>query len=140
MDDTASNQNPPKDFNKLDLTQLQGFSFGTQWTQDKNAPREGRRDEHPRRGDSGTGDPKRDRRGFRKPAGPISEAAPGSAPVPGRDPRDNREGGGGGGGEFRGNRGEYRGGGGGGGPRRDGPGGGGGGGGEFRGGQRFAPR
>src|SRR5882757_10858276 len=47
MDDTASNENPPKGFNKIDLTQLQGFSFGTQWTQDKSAPREGRRDDRP---------------------------------------------------------------------------------------------
>ena len=30
MDDTPAKENPSKDFNKLDLSQLQGFSFGTQ--------------------------------------------------------------------------------------------------------------
>ena len=37
MDDTPAKENPPKDFNKLDLSQLQGFSFGTQWSQDKTS-------------------------------------------------------------------------------------------------------
>src|SRR6185369_10409873 len=37
MDDNAPKENPPADFNKLDLSQLQGFSFGTQWTQEKPA-------------------------------------------------------------------------------------------------------
>ena len=69
MDDTSATENPAPDFNKIDLTQLQGFSFGTQWTQDKADPsgkersRE-RREGPPREG----GDPRRDRRGFRKPA------------------------------------------------------------------------
>lgn len=128
MDDTPTNENPPKDFNKLDLTQLQSFSFGTQWTQDKPdtsgrpASREGRRDDRPRRdGPGGGGGPagefKRDRRSFRKPAGaPGSgpESAPtGEAPGVGGAPRPQ--------GEFRGGpRGDFRGG-----PRRDGPGGGG---------------
>jgi hypothetical protein len=40
MDDNAPKENPPGDFNKLDLSQLQGFSFGTQWTQEKPAPAE----------------------------------------------------------------------------------------------------
>jgi len=31
MDDQPPQENPPADFNKLDLSQLQGFSFGTQW-------------------------------------------------------------------------------------------------------------
>jgi hypothetical protein len=129
MDDNAPSENPPKDFNKLDLTQLQGFSFGTQWTQDKSSPREARRDDRPRRDDGerrpdGGGAPggeiRRDRRAFRKPAGPITDApAGGAAPArqdTGGAPRDTRDGGG-----FRGA------------PRRDfrgGPGGGG----EFRGG------
>src|SRR4051812_14078664 len=45
MEDNApqEKENPPADFNKLDLSQLQGFSFGTQWTQDpKSAPSERR--------------------------------------------------------------------------------------------------
>jgi hypothetical protein len=49
MDDPASNENPQKDFNKIDLAQLQGFSFGTQWTQDKGGSREPRRDDRPGR-------------------------------------------------------------------------------------------
>jgi hypothetical protein len=120
MDDSATNENPQKDFNKIDLTQLQGFSFGTQWTQDKSSPRDGRRDERPQRDDdrrrdgAGQGEFKRDRRSFRKPA--ASPADAGAPQSPGGDgaraePR----------GEFRGGprreRGEFRGG-----PRRDGAG------------------
>src|SRR5205814_756411 len=42
MDDNAPKEIPPADFNKLDLSQLQGFSFGTQWTQEKHsAPERG---------------------------------------------------------------------------------------------------
>ncbi|MES2694914.1 MAG: hypothetical protein V4773_15695 [Verrucomicrobiota bacterium] len=127
MDDNAPKENPPADFNKLDLTQLQGFSFGTQWTQEKpSAP--GRREDggDRRREGPGGGAPSRDRRSFRRPAGPGGDTGGGGAPV-------NREGGGGGGGErreFSGDRG----------PRRDGPGGPGGGpggpGGAYRGGPR----
>ena len=120
MDDTASKENPAKDFNKLDLNQLQGFSFGTQWTQDKSSPQEGRRDDRPRREDDRPrreggpqGGPKRDRREFRKPAGPVSDAPAAPTGEAGAVPR----------GEFRG------------GPRRDGPGGGGPRG-EYRGGPR----
>ncbi len=86
MDDTAPTENPPADFNKLDLTQLQGFSFGTQWSQDKTQPgggrpareprREGDRPFRPREGGPGDADGRRDRRGFRKPA-------PGDAPAGG---------------------------------------------------------
>lgn len=136
MDDPATNENPPKDFNKIDLTQLQGFSFGTQWTQDKS----GGRDQRPRREgegrEGGPGEIKRDRRGFKKPAGPMGDTpapvdggggqgAPGSGPQspdrrgPSRDrpdfrggPRRDGGGGGGGGGDPRFSRG-----GGGGGPR-----------------------
>lgn len=116
MDDPVTNENPPKDFNKIDLTQLQGFSFGTQWTQDKS----GGRDQRPRReGEGREGGPseiKRDRRGFKKPAGPVSDAPP---------PQDGGQGGPGAGqptdrrGPSR-DRPDFRGG-----PRRDGPGGGG---------------
>ena len=83
MDDPASNENPPKDFNKIDLTQLHGFSFGTQWTQDKSSPQD-RRDDRPRRDDDrrpGGGQPeaRRDRRAFRRPAGPGTAAPGGGA-------------------------------------------------------------
>lgn len=114
MDDPATNENPPKDFNKIDLTQLQGFSFGTQWTQDKS----GGRDQRPRRDgdprdtrDTAGGEIKRDRRGFKKPAGPVTDtpppadgAAPAGQPADRRGPSRDRP-------DFRG------------GPRRDGPGG-----------------
>lgn len=128
MDDNAPKENPPSDFNKLDLTQLQGFSFGTQWTQDKSSPadRQGRGEggDRPRRDDrreggAGPGGPdRRDRRTFRRPAGPGTDA-PAGAPA----------GGGGAGGErreFAGDRPPQRDGPGGnfrGAPRRDGPGG-----------------
>jgi hypothetical protein len=121
MDDNAPKENPPADFNKLDLSQLQSFSFGTQWTQDKSAPsdRRERRDEgeRPRREDrrEGSGPDRRDRRSFRRPAGPgggegggAGAGAGGGAPERREfsgDRRPRREGGGG----------EYRGG-----PRREG--------------------
>ena len=126
MSETPPNDKPAKDFNKIDLAQLQSFSFGTQWSQDKadaasgspGAPRESRRDDRPRRDGPGAGAP-RDRRGFRKPAGPSEGGAapsPGDAPASAA-PRERREGG------F-----DSRG------PRREGPGGGAPRG-EFRGGQ-----
>lgn len=127
MSETPPNDKPAKDFNKIDLAQLQSFSFGTQWSQDKADPsgnsggaREPRRDDRPRREGPGAGAP-RDRRGFRKPAGPGE--AGGTAPATGGEsgspaPREQRREGG-----F-----DSRG------PRRDGPGGAPGQG-EFRGGQ-----
>jgi hypothetical protein len=114
MEDDAPKENPPADFNKLDLSQLQGFSFGTQWTQDKASSRSGDdRGERPRRDDrrEGGGPGRPDRRAFRRPTGD----APGAAPAGG-------EGGGGErrefsqdrGGPRREPRGDFRGG-----PRRD---------------------
>jgi len=135
MSETPSNDKPAKDFNKIDLAQLQSFSFGTQWSQDKETsdnsggPRESRRDDRPRReGPSGgAGGAPRDRRGFRKPAGPGEG---GGAPAPTGDapsaaPRERREAGH----DSRG-------------PRREGPVSGGGGAprGDFRGGQQGGPR
>jgi hypothetical protein len=89
MDDNVLDGNPPKDFNKIDLTQLQGFSFGTQWTQDKSAPSDGsgHSSERPPRAREGRSDgpgggapDRRDRRAFRRPnAGPES---PGAGPAP----------------------------------------------------------
>jgi hypothetical protein len=74
MDDDASKEPPAADFNKLDLSQLQGFSFGTQWTQDKSSPSDRReRPDRPRRedrADSPGGAPdRRDRRAFQRPLG-----------------------------------------------------------------------
>ncbi|HEY5079757.1 MAG TPA: hypothetical protein VII43_07910, partial [Opitutaceae bacterium] len=73
MDDEESKETPTADFNKIDLSQLQGFSFGTQWAKDKEAPSDGReRSDRPHRDDRGGpgGAPdRRDRRAFRKPAG-----------------------------------------------------------------------
>ncbi len=74
MDDDASKANPTADFNKIDLSQLQGFSFGTSWAKDKEAPSQGRdHSERPHRDDRGAGPggapDRRDRRAFRKPAG-----------------------------------------------------------------------
>jgi hypothetical protein len=123
MDDSKP-ANEPNDqgLNKIDLSQLQTFNFGTQWTEVKPVSPGGRRerdydrgDRPPRRDDGGQGAPARDRRAFRKPAGPAPGGPGAGAPA--------------GGGEFaprRDDRGEPRGGGGGGrfdrgpgGPRRD---------------------
>jgi hypothetical protein len=125
MDDNAPKENPPADFNKLDLSQLQGFSFGTQWTQEKpSAPEQRDREggERPRREDRregpGGGAPdRRDRRTFRRPANPGGEGggqgAPAAAPAGGgagerRDFSGGRPRPQGGGGDYRG------------GPRREG--------------------
>ncbi len=133
MDDNAPKENPPADFNKLDLSQLQGFSFGTQWTQEKpSAPDQygrdqgGERSRRDDRRDGGGAPDRRDRRAFRRPAGPGEGGAPGG-PAGGGGP-------GGAGREFSGNRGPRPGGG----EFRGGAGGGGaaGGGGDYRGGPR----
>lgn len=121
MDDNAPKENPPAGFNKLDLSQLQGFSFGTQWTQDKSSPADQReRSERPHREErrehgapGGGGAPdRRDRRAFRKPVGTAADQAAHPAPAAiapegrsyGGDRGPRRDSGGG----------EYRGG-----PRRD---------------------
>jgi hypothetical protein len=125
MDDPAPQENPPADFNKLDLSQLQGFSFGTQWTQSKSSPAERRQSdpggERPRRDDrrdgpGGSAPDRRDRRPFHRPAGPGEGQGGGGVPVPAGGAPERREFSGGprprrdeGGGDYRG------------GPRRDGP-------------------
>ena len=93
MDDDASKENPPADFNKIDLSQLQGFSFGTQWAKDKDAPADGReRADRPHRDDRmgapGGAPDRRDRRAFRKPAG---DAPPGPAREPSGDRGPRRD-------------------------------------------------
>jgi hypothetical protein len=87
MDDSqpANEPNEPG-LNKIDLSQLQTFNFGTQWTEVKPVS-PGRRDRDNDRGDrpprrddgGGHGAPARDRRVFRKPAGPAP-GGPGAAP------------------------------------------------------------
>lgn len=80
MDDKDTQENPSSDFNKLDLNQLQDFSFGTQWTQDKSAPADKQQRSSRPRGDD-RGEPRRDRRSFRKPAGgPGGDGKGGGAP------------------------------------------------------------
>ena len=123
MEDDAPKENPPADFNKLDLTQLQGFSFGTQWTQDKSSSPSSRTDRYsgdrPRRDDRRDGGmpDRRDRRSFRRPAGEgPAPTGGGNPPAGGQERRDFS-----GGGPRREARGDFRGG-----PRRDfrgGPGG-----------------
>ncbi len=138
MDDSKPASEPNEQgLNKIDLSQLQTFNFGTQWTEVKPVSPGGRRerdfdrgDRPPRRDDGGGhGAPARDRRAFRKPAGPGGPGGPG--PAPGAPAREGQQQPGGGGGRF--DRGP-------GGPRRDFRGGGGGGGGGERfegGGQQF---
>jgi len=58
---------PAADLNKLDLSQLQGFSFGTKWESKPEEKREGRRGDNGGGGGfrrSAFGDNTRDRRGF----------------------------------------------------------------------------
>jgi hypothetical protein len=91
MDDTTpANEPNEQGLNKIDLSQLQTFNFGTQWTEVKPISPGGRRERDFDRGDrrdrreggggGGQGAPQmRDRRAFRKPAGP---AGGGAAPAP----------------------------------------------------------
>jgi len=83
MDETPEKETPAEGLNKIDLSQLQDFRFGTQWTEIKSVPggprREGERERGPRRdgGNRGEGrprgadggEPRRDRRVFRRPGG-----------------------------------------------------------------------
>jgi hypothetical protein len=105
MDDDAPKENPTADFNKIDLSQLQGFSFGTQWSTDKESPGGPQgRSERPRHDDRPSGPAgadRRDRRTFRKPVGgPVHTDAPrpdtqGQRPQGERGPRrDPSQGGG----------------------------------------------
>ena len=83
MDETPEKETPAEGLNKIDLSQLQDFRFGTQWTEIKSVPggprREGERERGPRRDGGGRGEgrprgadggePRRDRRVFRRPGG-----------------------------------------------------------------------
>ena len=93
MDDTTpANESSDQGLNKIDLSQLQSFNFGTQWTEvkpvspgrrdDDRGERRDRRDRREGGGPGGPGGPtgpQRDRRAFRKPMGAPS-GAPGGAP------------------------------------------------------------
>lgn len=94
MDDQKpANESNESGLNKIDLSQLQDFTFGTQWTEVKPVGPGGRRERdfdrgerRERRDDGGRGGPgaggaPRDRRGFRKPAGaPATPGEGGGAP------------------------------------------------------------
>ncbi|MBC8012006.1 MAG: hypothetical protein H7067_18125 [Burkholderiales bacterium] len=94
MDETTPPQTPESNsgLNKLDLSQLQGFSFGTSWSQDKgggapgSAPRgdrPDRRDDRPRReGGGGDAAVRRDRRDFKRPT-PAPATEGGAVPPAG---------------------------------------------------------
>ncbi len=132
MDDNAPQEkSQPADLNKIDLSALSSFSFGTSWVQDKSTPNERRSreggDDRPRREGGGGAPERRDRRSFNRPAGGPGPGAGAGAPSgyqggagPGGGAPERRE--------FQGERppyqrdgqgqGEFRGG-----PRRDGPGG-----------------
>lgn len=132
MDDQKpANEGNEQGLNKIDLSQLQSFTFGTQWTEVKQgAPHQRRDGDRPdrreRRDDGGAGAPARDRRTFRKPAGapagPGGDAGGGAGGAPaGQRSYGDRPGGGFGRGDFqrgdrppRGDGGGFRGG-----PRRD---------------------
>jgi hypothetical protein len=99
MDDAADKEHPPADFNKIDLSQLQGFSFGTQWTQDKSSPASGRdggdRPRRDERRDAYPGGPpnRKDRRSFQKPNGdlpPSGDRHPAAGRYEGGDDRGQR--------------------------------------------------
>jgi hypothetical protein len=73
-DQTPANESNDPGLNKIDLSQLQDFKFGTQWTEVKpvspgrrepgeRGPMRERRDDGPGR----PGEPRRDRRSFRRP-------------------------------------------------------------------------
>lgn len=79
--------------NKIDLSQLQSFTFGTQWTEIKPVGPGGRRERDDRGGErrdrrddgfrGAPGGAPRDRRGFRKPAGaPVGEGGPAAPAAP----------------------------------------------------------
>jgi hypothetical protein len=89
MDDTQpANESNDSGLNKIDLSPLQTFSFGTQWTEVKPVSpghRDSDRGDRRERRSDGPGGPPRDRRSFHKPAGPAG--GPGVVPPvgPSRD-------------------------------------------------------
>ncbi len=90
-DNKPANEPNEQGLNKIDLSQLQTFNFGTQWTEVKpiapgrrerdfdRGERRDRREGGPGGGGGGQGAPQmRDRRAFRKPAGPVGGSGPGA--------------------------------------------------------------
>lgn len=78
MDETKpANEGNEQGLNKIDLSQLQDFTFGTQWTEVKPlSPRRERDDRRERRDDGPRQPGSRDRRAFRKPPpAPGADAA-----------------------------------------------------------------
>jgi hypothetical protein len=121
MDDSKpANEPNEQGLNKIDLSQLQTFNFGTQWTEvkpvspgrrERDFDRGERRDRRDGPGGGQGAPPMRDRRSFRKPAGPAGSGGPaqgapgGQPPGPGGEPRRfDRGGPGGPRREFRGDR------------------------------------
>jgi len=93
MDEKPTDDASSKGFNQLDLSHLESFSFGTQWSEDKSSSDDSR----PRREDRArTGGPRpdrKDRRSFKRPAGPPAGGDAGGE----RPPRGDRRPGGPGG-------------------------------------------
>lgn len=103
MDDSKpANEPNEQGLNKIDLSQLQTFNFGTQWTEvkpvspgrrERDFDRGDRRDRRDGPGGGQGAPPMRDRRAFRKPAGPAgsggpAQDAPAGLPAgPGGEPR-----------------------------------------------------
>ena len=87
-DNTPAKDSNEQGLNKLDLTQLQAFSFGTQWSEVKPvSPQRHDREPRERRDDGGgRGSPPRDRRSFHKPAGQPTNAPSTGAPAGGEGP------------------------------------------------------
>lgn len=91
MDDIKpANESNDSGLNKLDLSQLQSFSFGTQWSEVKPVSPGGRRErdfDRPGRRDDGGGHgaPPRDRRSFQKPSGPTPGGAGFAPSAPSRE-------------------------------------------------------
>jgi hypothetical protein len=81
MDEQPDSEKEQSEINKIDLSALQGFSFGTQWTPAEKASgprREGREREHqggPREKQQGA-HPPRDRRQLRRSPGDAQRPAP----------------------------------------------------------------
>ncbi len=100
MEETPPKETPAPGLNKIDLSQLQDFQFGTQWTEVKSTPaphRERERDRESRRDGlerTGGGEARRDRRSFRRPVGVNADApsVPGGHPGTRRDERDRSAG------------------------------------------------
>lgn len=102
MDDqTPANESNDQGLNKIDLSQLQDFTFGTQWTEAKVSPqsrRDGERgdrgDRRDRRPEGDRAGPPRDRRGFRKPLGAPGAGGEGAGAPAGPRPFQGGPGGG----------------------------------------------